>query len=333
MGNKTLRDDALSNRREEVVGKCIDVLGFGSPVLDLLVEVEDYFLEQLELKKGTMTLTDEDRAEEILEQLSNYDIKECAGGSVGNTVYGVASLGGKSAFCGVIGDDKYGKTYELSFEKEDMYNKLVKVKGRSAHAITFITKDKQRTFSTHLGAAIHFKPHHVIEDDIKHSKVLHIEAYQVELENSYKAILLACDFAKKYSTMVSFDLSDGSLIQRERERIDFILRNYVDIVFANEEEAKEFTGKSPRDALNVLSDSCKYAIVKLGGRGSLVKHNDNVLEIKADSVNAVDTTGAGDMYAAGFLYGITNGKSLEESARIGSKYAARVVTQIGARLK
>ena len=312
--------------------KTIDVIGFGSPILDLLVEVEDYFLEELELTKGEMTLTTSERAIEIINQLQNHDVREVAGGSCANTIYGVAYLGGKSAFCGVIGDDEHGKTYELSLTHENIKHTLNKSDSKTGHAITLVTKDGQRTFATHLGAAIHFKSHHVIEEDIKHSKVLHLEAYQIEGEDTYRAMLQAIEFAKKYNTKVSMDLSDPGLVDRNREKITELIKEHIDIVFANEEEARMFTKENPRDSLDILANYCEIAIVKLGENGSLIKSNPEVIEIKAHKTNALDTTGAGDMYAAGFLYAITNGKSLREAGEIASKHATQVVTQIGARL-
>ena len=316
-----------------MANKTIDVIGLGSPILDLLVEVEDFFLEKLELKKGEMVLTSKERANEIMDQLKDHKISEVAGGSCANTIYGIAYLGGKSAFCGVIGDDDHGKTYELSFSHENIKHNLSKVETNTGHAVTLITKDGQRTFATHLGAAIHFKNHHVIEEDIKNAKILHLEAYQIEGDDSYNAMLSAIEIAKENGTKISMDLSDPGLIRRQKERIQDLIENHVDIVFANEEEAREFTKEEPRDALDILANHCEIAVVKLGGDGSLIKSHPEIIEIPANKVDPVDTTGAGDMYAAGFLYGITNGKSLKESGEIASEHATQVVTQIGARLK
>ncbi|MCA9459432.1 MAG: adenosine kinase [Nanoarchaeota archaeon] len=313
--------------------KQIDVIGFGSPLLDLLVEVEDFFLEELELKKGEMHITSEERALEILEKLNGHNIDECAGGSCANTIYGIAYLGGKSAFCGVVGDDEHGKTYDLSFNHKNNKNILHKINKKTGHAITFITNDSQRTFATHLGAAIEFKKHHVLEEDIIKAKILHVEAYQIEGEETKEAMIEAMNFAKKHNIKISLDLSDPALIKRQKKYLEEIVEKYIDIIFANEEEAKEYTGLEEKDALNFFGNLCEIAIVKLGAKGSLIKTQNKIFEIPAEKIIVKDTTGAGDMFAAGFLYGITNNKSIEEAGKIATENAAKVVSQIGARLK
>jgi sugar/nucleoside kinase (ribokinase family) len=145
-------------------------------------------------------------------------------------------------------------------------------------------------------------------------------------------MLKGIEFAKKHNTKVSMDLSDPALIERNREKITELVKDHIDIVFANEQEARTFTKENPRDSLDILANYCEIAIVKLGENGSLIKSNPEFIEISADKTKPIDTTGAGDMYAAGFLYGITNDKSLEESGKIASKHATKVVKQMGARL-
>lgn len=316
-----------------MVEKTIDVIGLGNPLLDLLIEVEDLFLDEINFEKGGMHLIDEEKSEEILKTLSESKIVQCAGGSCANTVAGVAYLGGKSAFCGVIGDDEHGKTYEVSLSNENLKSNLVKLDKKTGHAIALITPDSERTMMVHLGAAIEFKKHHVIESDIKDAKVFHIEAYQLEGDGSKEAVLHATKIAKENGTKVSIDLADSFLIERNFDLFKDIVENYADIVFMNETEAKAFTGfDDEKKALDYLGQFCEIAIVKIGSKGSLIKKDGVVYEIEPVLVDCVDTTGAGDNYASGVLYGITNGLSIEESGKLGSAHAAKVVAQIGARL-
>lgn len=312
--------------------KTIDVIGLGNALLDLLVEVEDYFLEELNLEKGGMFLTDAEKSEEILNLIKDKKIIKCAGGSCANTIAGVAYLGGKSAFCGVIGDDEHGKTYEFTLGNENLKRNLSRHSLKTGHAIALITPDAERTFSVHLGAAIEFRKHHVIEEDIIKSKILHIEAYQLE-GDSYEAVMYAIKIAKQNNTKISIDLADSALIERNFEIFKEIVEEHADIVFVNEDEAKSFTGFDvEEEALEYLSKFCEVAIVKIGSKGSLIKKDGIIYRINAEQVKAIDTTGAGDMYAAGILYGIAKELDLKEAGKIASENAAKVVCKIGARL-
>ena len=315
-----------------MTNKNFDVVGLGSALLDLLIEVDDSVLDDFNLKKGDMHLIDEEKIISILGKIDNSNIKKCAGGSCANTVAGVAYLGGKGVFCGVIGDEEYGVTYENSLKSNNLKTNLSKHEDNTGFAITFITPDSQRTFATYLGAAIGFRKDHVNLDDIINSKVLHIEGYQLEDPQIRDAVLMAMQVAKENGTKVSIDLADPNLISRIYDDLKVIVEDYADIVFVNEDEAKEFTQKEEIDALHEISKHCEIAIVKVGSRGSFIKTCGEVFYIDAQKVDVVDTTGAGDMYAAGFLYGITNGKGIEEAGNLGSKYAGKVVSQIGARL-
>jgi len=198
----------------------------------------------------------------------------------------------------------------------------------TGHALTFITPDAERTFSVHLGAAIKLCKEDILEEDIKESKILHLEGYQIE-GPTRDTIIHAIELAKKHNTLVSIDLADPGVIRRNKEFIKNLVLNHADIVFVNEVEAKEFTGLNEEEAVKELGRHVKIAVVKLGELGSLICHKGAVTRIDSFPANPVDTTGAGDSYAAGFLYGYCNGWSLSRSGKLGSLLAARVVEKIG----
>ncbi len=314
--------------------KKYDILGIGSPLLDFIVEVDDPFLKAIGLNKGEMHLVDEKKSKDIFEKIKNKHISIIPGGSAANTAAGVSFLGGRAAFHGKIGDDSHGAHYEKKNKEHGIDSKLAKHNTITGHAITFITPDGERTFAVNLGAAFHFTKEDLNEEDIKQSKILHVEGYLLEHEHQREAALHAMKIAKENNVKISIDLGDPALVKRAINHFKNIITKYADIVFANQAEAKVLTGINDEEkALHELSKMCKLAVVKLGERGSIIKHNGKVYRIESHKVKVVDTNGAGDMYAAGILYGIANELSIEESGNLASKHAAMVVSQRGARLK
>ncbi|MBN2111571.1 adenosine kinase [Candidatus Woesearchaeota archaeon] len=314
--------------------KKYDIFGIGSALMDFLIEVEDNVLVEMDMKKGEMHLIDEEKSKKMLEKLKDYKVRTAPGGSSANTLAGVASFGGSVVFCGKIGNDKYGEIYEQKSNECGVCTRLKKhAEKMTGHAISFITPDSERTFATHLGAAIHLKEEDIFDDDVAQSRILHIEGYQLEDPELRKTSLHAMNIARKNKTMISIDLSDPGLVKRNLEDLKKIIRENADIVFANESEAKAFTGKdSEMESLSEIAKLCKIAIVKTGKDGSLIRKEGKTYKIPAFKVDAVDTTGAGDMYAAGVLFGIAKDIPIERAGRIGSWAASKVVSQIGARL-
>jgi len=314
--------------------KKYDVFGIGNALMDFLVEIDHKKFLEFDIKHGDMHIVDEKKAGEILEKLHLHDVKIAPGGSSANTVAGVAFLGGKAVFCGVVGDDKNGMIYEEKIEADGVKSGIAKTKSHiTGHAVTFITPDSQRTFATHLGAALELKKHHVFDDDLIASKILHIEGYQFCDQNLRETALHAISIAKKHGTLVSLDLSAPNVVEEHLEFFKGVVKNHVDIVFANEDEAKALTGKDKEEALNDIADmNVEIAIVKLGERGSMIKKDNKIIKIDGFKVSAVDSTGAGDMYAAGVLYGITNNLSIKDAGKLGSFAAAKIVEKVGARL-
>jgi sugar/nucleoside kinase (ribokinase family) len=311
-----------------------DVVGMGSALLDITVRSDDALLAQLGFQKGSMHLIDAKQSAAILKRIEGLSPKFSPGGSAANATAGVNDLGGRGLFLGAVGDDDYGRIYIRETEKTGVKTRIGVYNTLSGHAVTFITPDGERTFATHLGAALNFSERDVNEDDIDSSKVIHLEAYLFEMDDLYRACVKAMKAAKTSGTLVSIDLSDSSLVERIYDRIRLTVEEYADILFANEEEAFRFTGeRDESSALDKLAAICPFAAVKTGERGSLIKANGQVYKINAVKTHTVNTNGAGDIYAAGILYGLTHGLTVEDSGNIASAAAALIVASHGARLE
>ncbi len=309
------------------------VLGIGSALLDLTYEVNDNFLIELSLKKGEMQLISKERSMEFIKKLKNFSVKTSLGGSASNTIAGISFLGGKSVFISKLGDDYNGKLYEEKTKEAGVHPFFKKCeKELTGNAFTFITPDYERTFATYLGASSYFNEEDIIESLIKETEIIHIEGYQLAHIYSRKAMYRAAKIAKENNSLVSLDLSDAGLIRQNLPLfIDFI-KEYVNIVFANEYESVALTGKKAEEALLEISKYCDITAIKLGEKGSMIKIKDMIYEIPSYKTNIINTNGAGDMYSAGILYGIINNLDLEKAGKIASFAASLVVGKPEARL-
>jgi sugar/nucleoside kinase (ribokinase family) len=314
--------------------KINDVIGIGNTLMDFLVEVDDSHLKEFNLRKGEMHLVEEAVAQNLLQKISqkNLSVEFVPGGSAANTIRGLAFLGSKTILCGKVGQDANGTSYIRQMQKHHVLTNISQDQKRiTGHAITFITPDAQRTFSVHLGAALYLDQKDIIEKDIQNSSVLHLEGYQLE-GRTKELILYSMELARKHNTLISLDLADPGVIRRNKLFLQRIVQDYVDILFLNEKEAQEFTGKEEEQAALELSSQVKIAIVKIGDKGSLISSEGTVHYINPFPAQAIDTTGAGDTYAAGFLYGYCQGWPLEQCGRLGSLFASKVVEQKGTKI-
>jgi len=235
---------------------------------------------------------------------------------------------------GTVGDDEHGSIYEQKTAEHGVVSRLSVDNARgTGHAITFITPDSERTFATHLGAALSFRPEHVFAEDIKKSRILHIEGYQLEDPALRDTCIHAMEIATKSGTKVSIDLADPALVGRNLEPITDIVKKFADIVFVNEMEAHAFTGKHDVEALHEIYDMCEVAVVKLGEKGSLIKANDEYWVFDVVDTSVDNTNGAGDAYAAGVLFSIARGIDMDKAGKIASYIAAQVVASPGARVE
>jgi len=317
-----------------IIMKKYDVFGIGNALMDTLVEVDDRDIQDLRLRKGSMTLVDDVHLDFFKSVLRNNKTMVQAGGSVSNTMAGIACLGGKAFFNGKVGRDKIGFDYEMFMVQHGVICDLKRDEAHTGNVLALITKDSERTFATYLGSSVRFTKKDINKKELLKSKILHLEGYMLENPELKKASLYAMKIAKKNKIVVSVDLSDYSLIERNLHEFRKIVKKYVNILFLNEKEAKTFTGCSDeKQALLKVSKDVKLVIVKLGKDGSMIKIRNKILKFKPFPITkVVDTTGAGDMYAAGILYSIANNLPLEEAGKIASYASAKVVEQISARL-
>lgn len=308
------------------------IIGLGNALVDVLATLDnDEILAELDLPKGSMTLIDEDKLHKINECFSRMKTHLATGGSAGNAIRGMARLGAATGFIGKVSNDDYGRFFRDSLVKRGTEaNLLLSDTLPSGVASTFISPDGERTFGTYLGAASTLKAEELSLDMFKGYAYLFIEGYLVQ---DHDMILRAIELAKEAGLQVCLDMASYNIVTGDHEFFSLLINKYVDIVFANEEEARAFTSKEPEEALDIIAKMCSIAIVKVGSQGSLIRKGTEEVQVDAVPVKkVVDTTGAGDFFAAGFLYGLTCGYSLEKCAKIGSILAGEVIQVIGTEL-
>tara|TARA_Y100001970_G_scaffold200773_1_gene244256 strand:- start:26509 stop:27522 length:1014 start_codon:yes stop_codon:yes gene_type:complete len=313
--------------------KSTDLIGIGNAIVDIIVNVNDEFLKINQLEKGSMNLIEIDKSEELLKNCQI--IKKIAGGSTANTVFALATLGNKVEFIGRVKDDYYGKNFSDSIKKSGaIFNsKLVISNKSSAHSVIFVTPDAQRTMCTYLGASIEFEPNDLNKNSIKQSKYLYLEGYLWDSDLAKKAFIDAAKIAKESNTKIILSLSDSFCVDRHRESFIDLIKEYIDILFCNESELKSLIkDKEFDDCKKYISSICELSIVTLGKEGSLIIKKNKVHEINSVTTGKViDTTGAGDIYAGGFLHGLINDYPLHICGNFGSICAGHIITQLGSR--
>lgn len=306
------------------------VLGLGNALVDIMTQLEDdNLLQNFNLPKGSMTLVDADYAKNISQSTINLTKSHVSGGSAANTISGLANLGVKTGFMGKVGQDKLGEFYADDMSKNNINPKLYIGTQPTGHATALVSKDSERTFATFLGAAIEMTSYDLKPEDFDGYKYFHIEGYLVQNQPLVRA---AMEMAKEKGLIISLDLASYNVVEDNRDFLHEVVEKYVDIVFANEEEAKAFTGQEPREALHTISLKCKIAVVKVGSKGSYIKTEDKEYQINPIVVNSIDTTGAGDLYASGFIYGLTKNLDMNKCGSIGSLLAGNVIEVMGPKM-
>lgn len=312
-----------------------DVFGLENPLIDLLAQVPDEFLTRMELKKNHMMLVDESRHHFLLENLKGIHIQSEAGGSCANTLLGIAQLGGKSGYCGKVGKDPYGQVYIQKLEEAGVDSYISDDGSVTGSTVILVTPDAARTMNTFLGACQELKPEDVPLDALKASKQLYLTGYLWDTEGQKEAATLALRTAGAEGIHVTMSLADPFCVHRHKADFANILDRYVDFVFANQEEALALTDTdNTHDAMRALRGWCGGAAITMGVHGAYVSLGEEHVYIDAFPVDAVvDTTGAGDAFSAGFLYGRATGASLFQCGRLGGYFASRVIQKMGPRLE
>ncbi len=310
------------------------VAAVGNALVDVLSQVSEEFISKQDgMEKGAMTLVDETRAVELYSQMPQS--LETSGGSAANTMAGFASFGGVGAFIGKVADDELGKTFQndirslgVNFETQALI-----LGASTGRCMILVTPDAQRTMNTFLGASVELSPIDIDQNLIASSQITYLEGYLFDREHAKAAFIAAANIAHEAGHKIALTLSDPFCVDRHRHDFLDLVENHVDILFANEDEIKSlFMQENFDDAISAISKHVEIAAITRSSKGAVIISKGEQIKIDAQPVdNVVDTTGAGDQFAAGFLYGLTEGKTLEECGKLGAIAAAEVISHIGPR--
>lgn len=322
--------------------KSFDLVGIGNAIVDILAYKDESFLSEQSLPKGSMALVDESRANQLYDLLGAAT--ECAGGSAANTLAGFSMLGGKSAFIGKVKHDQLGDIFRKSLERVGVTFPAAPASDGlpTAKCLIMVTEEAgkfgnkpkiERTMATYLGASVSIGEDDIDEDTIRNAKIIYFEGYLWDSEPARNAVKKAIRIAKESGTKVAFTLSDFLCVERHHDEFIALVDNDIDILFANEHEIKALCGTSDiQKILYRLSGKCEVVLITRSEKGSYILMDDSVYPISAERVDDVyDVTGAGDLYASGFLYGYVNKFDPEKSGRLASLCAAEVIKYLGAR--
>lgn len=302
------------------------VVGVGAALVDLLVEEEDHFVDRMGSGKGGMTLVELPTIVSALNS-TQAPVKAVPGGSACNTMVGIGNLGGKARMIGRLGRDDLGRAFLEGLEKAGVDRKIRVTEGFTGRVLSVVTPDAQRTMFTYLGASSQLSPEDVFPEHFQDAGMVLLEGYLLFNRPVVERIL---DLAAKARVKVVLDLGSFQVVEACRDFLDKIIHESVDIILANEDEAKAFTGMSHSESLEILAGKVETAVVKVGKDGVLIGSGKDRHQVAGHAVTAIDTTGAGDLWASGFLHGLTHGLSLEDAARLGCKVGSEVVQVLGA---
>jgi sugar/nucleoside kinase (ribokinase family) len=311
----------------------VDVVAIGNAIVDVLSKAEDGFLENNGLAKGAMTLIDGARAEELYGAMG--PAVEISGGSAANSMVGVAALGGRAAFIGKVRNDQLGGIFGHDIRAAGVaFDTPAATEGApTARCLIFVTPDAQRTMNTYLGACVELGPEDIDEATVAGAKVTYLEGYLWDPPRAKQAFVKAAEIAHGAGRKVALSLSDPFCVDRHRAEFRDLVDGHVDLLFANEQEIASLYETAEFDqALQAVRGRCDVAVLTRSEKGAVVLQGDELHLVDAAKVDkVVDTTGAGDLFAGGFLHGYTQGRSLYDSARIGAIAAAEVIGHFGAR--
>ena len=308
------------------------VLCMGNAIVDIIARVDDQFLETHDRVKASMMLVDAETSASLYKAMPAAI--ERSGGSAGNTAAGIASFGGKAGYIGKVHDDELGAVFRRDIHAAGVgFDTVASENGApTATSIILVTPDSQRTMNTFLGACVELTPDDILADDVENSDVLYVEGYLWDTPSMKASVLKAFELAHGAGKLISLSLSDSFCVDRFRDEFVDLVENQVDIIFANEDEIKAlYQTDTFEEAVEKLRPHVKVAALTRSEKGSVIISGDETITVAAFPTTVDDTTGAGDLFASGFLYGYTNDKSLEECAKLGGLAAAEVISHLGAR--
>ena len=308
------------------------VYGIGNPLIDIISQVTDEDLNQLSVHKGTMHLIDEKRRKDLLEFLNNRNVSYSCGGSCPNTIITLAAFGIDATLAGKVGSDEYGAIYQKRLNDLAVNDELAYCDKPTGSSIILITPDSERTMNTYLGANRYYGKDDVKTSTVSEADIFHFTGYMWDTQTQKEAVMKALEIASQSGTLVSFDIADHFAVGRNRDTFLSLISNHADIVFANSEEARIlFDNYDAYECCKSMGKLCDIAVVKNGKRGSFISYNKEIIGIHVQGPKKpTDTTGAGDVYAAGFLYGLCKKVPIEKAGNIASFLAGEIIQQWGA---
>lgn len=306
------------------------ILGIGNALVDVIVQLQnESLLSDFSLQKGGMEMIDESTKRKLHTAMQSMDKILASGGSTSNTIHGLARLGAEAGYIGKVSHDAMGDFFYQDMCNSHITPHLLYSDIDTGIATTLMTPDAERTFATYLGAAATMTPTEIDKEVLRQYDYIHVEGYLIF---NRELIETVCRLAKECGLKISMDMASYNIVEQNRDFIRNLLHNYVDVVFANEEEAKAYAGNSEEEALNALAEECEVAIVKLGKRGSIVKTQGVTTLIPPIDAPRIDTNGAGDIYASGFLFGLLNDYPIEKAGYLATLLATEMIQTIGAKL-
>ena len=310
--------------------RAMKVLGMGNALVDIITRLKsDDVLNTFGLPRGSMTLVDLETSNFINAETSGLAKSKASGGSAANTIHGLAHLGVETGFMGTVGNDDLGNFFYKDMKNKTIEPILFKSVIDTGRAMALISPDSERTFATYLGAAVELSTEDLNSSIFKGYDYLYIEGYLVQ---DHDLIEKAVRLAKKNGLKVVIDMASFNIVEEHKAFFMKLITEYVDIAFANNQEAEALTDEKPEKAAEILGGYCEIAVVKTGAEGSLVYKDGTLTRIGVRQSDPIDTTGAGDMYAAGFLYGLIKGYSIEVCGKIGAILSGRVIEVVGAKM-
>jgi sugar/nucleoside kinase (ribokinase family) len=313
-----------------------DVYGLGNALVDMEFEINDQFLADNSIDKGVMTLVDENQQHELITQLDAFEGNKASGGSAANTLIAVSSMGGSAYYSCKVADDELGDFYLNDLRMADVdCNMNGKHKGGiTGKCLVMITPDAERTMHTFLGVSSEMSPYELNEDAIKNSSYCYLEGYLTTSDTGKAANIEARKIAEANNIKIALTFSDPFVVEHFRDGFTETIGDGIDLLFCNEAEALSYTNKtSIEDAAEAIKMFSKTFAITLGAKGSVVYDGTDMIQIAANAVTAVDSNGAGDLFAGAFMHGLTHGKSYEEAGIVASKASSMIVSQFGPRLK
>ncbi len=307
------------------------ILGIGSTLVDILSQVpNEEVLNELNLPKGSMTYVNINDAVSIGERLAQqYGSQRAAGDSAANTMSGLARLGAKAGFLTMMGNDEMGQFFTNEMTRTGVEMLALKSDTPTGRVIAMVTPDGERTFATCLGASIELSPDDIKPELFDNWDIFYIEGYLVANPDMLRK---AISTAKDKGMKIAIDLASYNVVEESRNFLLELVNNYVDIVFANEQEALALTGMEPENALHYIAERCDIAVVKIGAKGAYIQRGNEIVTIPPMKADVVDTTGAGDMWAAGFLAGLVKGENLQKCGMMGAIVAKNIIEVMGAKM-